>query len=252
MFKRHLRSVFSVPNFTRFNRVPEGDETVIDPAGDKSGKGTGGGSTDIDEDDKDDTKGGKKDYVSRADHDRALADLNKFKKAAEKAAQDKKDSETARLKESNDWKTLAERKELEAQEARDEATKLRGSYVTDKKYNAVRQQCEALGLRPEAVVDLESLDLEDVGIETTSTGKINVLGADKFSKALKSRRPHWFTDKATPKVNTNGQRILDSGDATTAKDLLKLQAEGIKSGDMSKYQEAHKKFQQQRLAGSRR
>lgn len=254
MFKRHLRSVFVVPSFAKLNRVPENDEGQGGDEGDgKGGKGGNGGGAADDGDDGDDKgKGGRENYVSRADHERALADLNRFKKAAEKAAQEKKEAETARLKKENDYKTLAEQKEQEAKEAREEADRLKSSYVNDRKFNAVRQQCDALGLRPEAISDLESLDLEDIQIETTSTGKINVLGADRFAKALKAKKPHWFADKAAPKVNTNGQRILDSGDTLTAKDLLKLQAEGQKSGDMSKYHEAHKKFQQQRMAGSRR
>lgn len=256
MFKRHLRSVFVVPSFAKLNRVPENDEGQGGDEGDsKGGKGgTGGGGVADDDGGEGGEKGGKGkgEYVSRADHERALADLNRFKKAAEKAAQEKKDAETARLKKENDYKTLAEQKEQEAKEAREEADRLKSSYVNDRKFNAVRQQCETLGLRPEAISDLESLDLEDIQIETTSTGKINVLGADRFAKALKAKKPHWFADKAAPKVNTNGQRILDSGDTLTAKDLLKLQAEGQKSGDMSKYYEAHKKFQQQRMAGSRR
>ncbi len=194
----------------------------------------------------------KEERISRADHDRALADMHKHKREAAQLRQEKKDAETARLKESNDWKTLAEQKEADAKLARDEADSLRSTYVNDRKYNAVHAKCVALGIRPEALSDLESLDLADIAIETTSTGKINVLGAERFAAALKSKKPHWFDGKAAPRVNTNGQRVIDSDSALTATDLLKAEAEGRKSGDLSKYYDMHKKFQQQRAASSRR
>jgi hypothetical protein len=254
MFKRHLNSVFSVPSFARLNRVPENDEGSGDLGDSKGGTGGGGAGDEANDEGEKSGKDGKgaKDYVSRADHERALADLNKYKKAAADAARKEKEAETTRLKEQNKWKELAETNEREAKEAREEANKIKGSYVNERKFNAVRSKCEALGLRAEALTDLEMLDLEDIQIETTSTGKINVLGADKFATQLKTRKPHWFAEKKAPSVNTNGARILDSGDAITAKDLLSAEKEGRKSGDLSKYYELHKKFQQQRMAGSRR
>ncbi len=238
MFKRFHTSFFRVPSFAILNRVPEneGGENIEDKGDEGKEKGGGGEGKE------------KPETVSRADHDRALADLHKYKKAAAEATKKEKDAETARLKESNDWKTLAETREAEAKEATEKAERIQSSYIGDRKFNAIKAKCDALGLRPEAVSDLESLDLADIAIETTSTGKINVLGADKFASALKAKKPHWFDAKAAPRVNTNGTRVLDSSDAITAKDLLAAEAEGKKSGDMTKYYDAHKKYQQQRAA----
>ncbi len=238
MLKRNL-----IEKFVRLNRVPEGDEGG-DAGGDKGAGAGGAGDSGGDKGDKDLTK----DFVSRADHERALADLNKFKKAASELAKREKDLETSRMKEQNQHKELAERYEAEAKEANEKAERIQNSYLSERKFNALRAKCSELGLRPEALSDLEMLDLGDIEIETTSTGKINVLGADKFATQLKTRKPHWFSDKAAPKVNTNGTRVLDSGDAITPKDLLKAEAKGRKAGDMSEYYEMHKKFQQQRLA----
>ncbi len=197
-------------------------------------------------------KAPKEGHVSRADHERALADLNKFKKLAADSAREKKDAETARLKESNDWKTLAEQRENEAKEANERAERMSTSYVNDRKFTAIKSKCEALGIRAEALSDLEDLDLADIAVETTSTGKVNILGADKFATQLKARKPHWFSDKKAPRVNTNGTVILDSSDTITPKDLLAAEAKGIKSGDKTEYTEMFKKYQQQRAAGSRR
>lgn len=260
MFKRHLRSVFSVPSFAKFNRVPEGDEGTGDEGGEgnKGGTGGGGGSGGTDGDKGGDKGGGKdggeshEDRVARADHDRALADMKKHKARADKLEQERKTEKETKLKEQNQWQQVAEQKEREALEAKERADRIENSYLGDKKFNAVRSKCEALGIRPEAVSDLEALDLEDIQIETTSTGKINVLGADKFANALKARKPHWFSDKAAPKVNTNGQRVIEGSGELSAADLLKAEAEGKKNGNMQPYYELHKKYQQQRVASSRR
>ncbi len=103
--------------------------------------------------------------------------------------EEKATHETNKLKENNQWKELAEAKEKEANDAKAETARIKDSFVGNQKYNAARDKCKALGLRPEAEADLESLDLEAITIETTSTGKINVLGADKFAERLKTVKP---------------------------------------------------------------
>lgn len=252
MFKRHLRSIFVVPSFAKFNRVPEDDES------EGEGKVTKGGSGGKADDEEEEEKPVKKKAAKTEEDDSDLsaselaklrAENAKLKKASDKAAQEKKDADTKRLKDENNWKAVAEAKEAEALESKSESEKIKTSYINDRKFSALESAAKALGLRPEAVGDLEALDLEDLLTETTSTGKINVLGVEKFAKALKTKKPHWFSDKPAPKVNTNGTRILDSSDdAISAKDLLKAEAEGKKSGDLSNYYALHKKYQQQRAA----
>lgn len=236
-------SFFNSSRFMACYRAPEGDGGAGGGGeGNDGGEGGGGGAGDkVD-------KGDKADHVSRADHERALADLQKFKREAAKLKEEKENEKTNKLKEQNQWKEIAEQREREAKEAREESERIRNSYVGERKFNAVRGKCEALGLRPEAISDLEMLDLEEIQIETTNTGKINVLGADRFAQRLKTLKPHWFADKTPPNVNTKGARINDNGGVLTAADLIAAEREGRKSGDMSKYHELHAKFQQQRKA----
>lgn len=188
-------------------------------------------------------------HVSREDHERALADMHKYKTEAKKLADEKALGETNKMKEQNQWKELAEKREQEAKDALIKSERLEKSYLGEKKYSAVHAKCLALGLRPEAISDLEMLDLEDVNIETTSTGKINVLGADKFAERLKTRKPHWF-DKPKPVVNGGGNRVHDSssGEKVTVQQVIDAEKEGRKSGDLTKYHALHKQFQQQRFA----
>lgn len=216
-----------------------GDKNTNDggaDGGDKSGAGGG-------------DKGGSQDQVARADHERALADMHKFKKEAEKLRKEKDDEKAAKLKEEKRFEELAAAKEQEAKEAREEADRIKNSFLNEKKFSAVRLAAEKLGLRPEAVSDLEELDLDKVQVETTNTGKISVLGADKFAERLKTLKPHWFADKSKPNVNTNGTRVIEGGDGTvTIDDVIAAEKEGKKANDMTKYRELFKKYQQQRVA----
>lgn len=183
--------------------------------------------------------------VSLADHKRAIDDLHKFKKEAEKYKQTLEADKVARMKEQNQWKELAEQRELQAKEATEKAERLQSSYLGEKKFGALSAAASKLGLRQEAMSDLEMLDLSEIQIETTSTGKINVLGAEKYAERLKTLKPHWFQEKVAPSVNATGQRIQEQPGTVTPAMVLAAQKEGQKSGDMSKYNQLFKQLQMQ-------
>ncbi len=193
----------------------------------------------------------KSDTVSKAEFDKVLDELHKHKKSNKELTEEKKKNEEARLKEANDWKTLAEAREKERDESKAETSRIMNSFTEDKKFNAVQAAATALGLKPEAMSDLENLDLSKVQIETTSTGKINVLGSKEFAENLKTLKPHWFGEKSAPRVNSDGTRVRDNGGAITPQAILKAEQEGRKSGDMSGYTALVKKYQTQRIAGRR-
>lgn len=232
------------------------DEKTKKAAGGAGGNADdAGGAGDEGEADENDAGGAGddgNDTVSRADHKKALADLHKYKAEARKLKKEQDDAKAARMKDEGRLKELAELKENEAKEAREEADRLKESFVSEKKFNVVQAECQKLGIRPEALSDLEGLDLGDVQIETTSTGKINVLGASKFAARLKSLKPHWFQDVKTTKVNTGGNRVLDSEDGNiTPAMIYEAEKAGRKSGDMSEYNKLHSKFRQQQAGGRR-
>lgn len=191
------------------------------------------------------------DVVPKSELERALADLHKFKSKAEKLETERKTHEEARMREQNQWKELAEKYETEAKEAREESTRVKGSYIEEKKYSAVREKCLAAGIRPEAISDLEMLDLSSVQVETTSTGKTNILGADKFAERLKTLKPHWFTSKTAPNFDSTPTGVID-GEAVTPAAVYKAEMEGRKSGDMTKYNQMALKLRQQRAQSIRR
>ncbi len=243
-------------NFLRgfkFSIMPEGEGGGGSGggAGGEGGEGGEGGGAEGDKTGKG-GKGGENDTVSRADHQRALDDMKKFKARAKELEDKEKAQETARLKEANDWKTLAEKRENEAKEASERAERIQESYIGDRKYSSILSEANKLNLRPEAVADLEGLDLSSVQVETTNTGKINVLGAKEFAERLKTLKPHWFADKGTTRVNSGSTGVRDSGEPITAKQLLEAEMKGRKSGDLSEYHSLHKKFQTQRATSIRR
>lgn len=248
MFKRFLN-----PFFRPYLMSIVGDEGA-------GGGGGGGGEGKGDEggegkgDEGGEGKGGKKvpaETVTREAHDKALADMHKYKKEAKELREREEKAKTDKLKADNQWKELAEANEKKAKEADERSEKLQNSYLSDRKFNAARAACEKLGLRPEAVEDLDALDLGEITVESTSTGKINLLGAEKFAERLKTTKPHWFSDKEGPNVNTGSTRVRDSNGPVTAQQILKAEAEGRKSGDMSGYKALIGKFNQQRVQARR-
>lgn len=68
------------------------------------------------------------------------------------------------------------------------------------------------GLRPEAIDDLEALELDLVDVESTSKGRLNVLGVDEQIKKLQKAKPHWFGGKTAPKLNAGNPRVNGGGD----------------------------------------
>jgi len=211
--------------------APAGATTTTTQTKEESGKGAATTTTDV---------------VSRADLQRALDDLHRFKKEAETLRAEQTAQRDAKMKAENQWKEYAETKEREAKEATEKAKKLQDSFLNNQKYNALMAKTQALGILPAALSDLESLDLEDIRIETTSTGKINVLGVDVFAERIKSTKPHWFGTPAAPNVNASGQRVQDNPSTVTAKMVMDAERDGKKTGDMSTYHKLLKQFQTQK------
>lgn len=182
--------------------------------------------------------------VSKEDMDRALTDLKKYKAQAKELADQIKAKEVAALKEKQDWQKIAEIKEQEAKSALEEKESLKNAITADKKLNAVLSATAAMGLRKEAIEDLTLLDMSDVQIEYTNTGKVSVIGADKFAERLKTLRPHWFGQKSN-KINSNSPDV-GLGDMVTLKQIKDAEKKARESGDYAPYQNMLKMFTKQK------
>ena len=182
--------------------------------------------------------------VSKSEFERVMKDLHKFKDAARQASEKLKTLEEAKLKEKDDWKTLAERYKGERDDLESKYTGLSTASINEKKFSAVERAALQAGIRKEALADLEMLNVDGVVAEATSTGKLNILGAEDFIKDLKQKRPHWF-GSGPVKVDSSLPGI-QSEKEVTADDLIKLSLEASKTGDYSKYTAANNRFLKQK------
>lgn len=185
--------------------------------------------------------------VTKAQLDRALADLHKYKSQAKDYEAKVKTLEESTLREKEDYKALAERYKADADSANDKYQRTVDSAIAKEKHVAVREAALKLGMRPEAMGDLDLFNLDGVVIETTSTGRMNVLGAEAFIQNLKSSRPYMFGQSTPTNVNSRVPGVVtESVKSVNESDLIKLQAQARKSGDWTPYQAALNQFRGQK------
>jgi hypothetical protein len=191
----------------------------------------------------------KDQLVPKKAYEEVTSDLMKFKskskdleeklKAYEK---EREESKFKSLKDKEEWQKLAEVREQEANNLRQELESNKRATTNYFKMAEVKAQAMKHGIRDNALDDLDLLSMDDVQVETTSTGKVNILGADKFVDRLKAVKPHWFHDKTAPRVDGSDPHVSKDSGPISAQALLKLQKEG-KQAD---YEAALLKFKQKR------
>ena len=193
------------------------------------------------------TQATTEEQVSKAELQKVLDEMHKYKKTAKEYEATIKNQEMQKLKDQQEWQKIAELREREAREAKQEADQLKNSFLSSRKYEALKNAALANGIRKEALNDLELLDFDDhVAVETTNTGKINIIGAEAAIKKFKADRPHWF-GKSTGHINSDNPEVV-SGEGITMDKVMKAQAEARKTGDWSKYKDALARYQAQKKA----
>lgn len=182
--------------------------------------------------------------VSVEAYEKAMADMHKYKKALREIENNKKTQELQTLKEKQEWQKIAELKEKEANDAIEERKKLTNAVITDKKMSSVREAAMKAGILDSALDDIELLNWSEVQVETTSTGRINVQGAEDAVKRLKTLKPHWF-GKSAGKINSKIPDVNQDSDVVSIEKLNKLRKEALNTGDYSVYEPAFRKYQAQ-------
>lgn len=182
--------------------------------------------------------------VPREAYEKVMADLHKYKKQVRTFEQTTKEKDLAALKEKQDWQKIAEIKEREAKEATEARDNLTRTIVQTQKHAAIKEQALKSGILETALDDLELLNWNDVKVETTSTGRIVVDGAEDAISRLKTLKPHWF-GKSTTNVNSRVPSIDKKTDIVKTDDLVKMRKEAMKSGDYSAYEAAFNKYKKQ-------
>ena len=182
--------------------------------------------------------------VSKEAYEKVMADMHKYKKQLKEFEAKNKEAEMKVLKEKQEWQKIAELKEQEAKEALEQKERMTKAIVTDKKLSAIREAALKHGVLESALEDMDFLDWSSVQVETTSTGRINVLGVEDAVKRVKTLKPHWF-GKPAPKINGKVPETKGTDGIVTVEKLNKLRKEAMKSGDYSAYEPAFKAFQAQ-------
>lgn len=192
----------------------------------------------------------KRKTVSWDDHKRALDDLHRFKREA-KEYQDKLNSMEAKsLAEKEDFKTLAERYQKEAEQLRTERDDRDKAYVYEKKYSQVLSKAQSAGLRNPS--DLELIGLDDIKHEITSEGRVLVSGVDEFVDHLKKTRPHWFQDGEIPTFNGGGaSKKKTESEELTVGQFVELERKYKREGKTSELKDLYRRFEKQRGLSAR-
>jgi hypothetical protein len=181
-------------------------------------------------------------YIDPKAYEEIKADMLKYKAKVSEFETRVKQEEEKRLRETNDWKTLYERKESEAKEASEKLSKFENTLTNTAKFGAVREAALKAGIRPEAVSDLELVDFKDIVVDKAPTGRIEVRGAERAVEMLKTLKPHWFGKPLN--INSSLPSTTTDGGIANEDKLLKMSLEAQKSGDYTAYAQELKKFQQ--------
>lgn len=187
--------------------------------------------------------GGETKTVSWENHQRALSDLHKFKSEAERLKTELGNQESERLKAANDYKGLYETEKAKREASDKKLSDFTNWTIQTQRFNEVKVLAQAEGLKKEALSDLELIDMEDVKVETTSTGRFIVQGAKDRVEKLKTERPHWFQTAQPPTINGGGGAPPATGGKVTVSDVVEAER-NYKRGKISRkaYDEVYGKY----------
>lgn len=203
--------------------------------GDKGGSGGAGDQTKV---------------IKPEDHERALADLHKFKSDAKKAADAlaAKEAELAEirknnLKAANDLKPYVEQLEGENKTLKDQIGTLKKGFGETFKSMELKAAAKKLGITDQGLQDLDLLRFDDVTTEFTTEGRVIVSGAEQAAETLKKTRPHWFQTGSAANINTGGKGGNSTPDALTTEYM-----NGLEKSDPKRYRELFPKYAKQLVA----
>ena len=191
--------------------------------------------------------GDNEEHVSLAQFKQVKDDMHRYKDDLRKKDSELQAVREKEMREKEQWKELAQLKEKEANEyklkldTRDKATMERA------KISSVREAAIKLGLVETAFDDLEYQEFKGVIVETTSTGRVNVIGAKAAAEQLKASKPHWFSENRVPNVNSNAPGVKPTNPGRISyEEISKLEEQAKKTGDQTEYLKAVKAYKTQR------
>lgn len=230
--------------------APEGDEGSGGGGGGASNtNGGAGGGQSGDSGNKGGEGGGAggSASISKEDHERALADLHKFKADAKKQAdqvqtlQDQINQlQKSGLRAKEDYKTLSEQQATEIEGLKKSNETLKNGISKTFRNMQVKSEAKSMGIREDAMKDLDLLDFSaTVPVVFESDGTIKVEGAKEAAETLKKTRSHWFTTGKVDNINTGGKGGGEPGELTHA------YMNELERKDPAKYKQLYPKYVKQ-------
>ena len=125
------------------------------------------------------------------------------------------------LVEKQNYKQLYENEKTKTEQLAEENRKVQSTFFGSLKNQELQKEAMRLGIREEALADLNLLDTSAVITETTSSGSVNILGATEFMEQIKQTRPYWFKQQGAPVINNGNPEFVKK--EFSASDLLELQ-----------------------------
>ncbi len=196
------------------------------------------------------------DRVAKADHERALNDMHKFKESARVAAADAAAAK-ARVEELNqklslqnkDYEGLFTQEKEKRVAVEKEKDELKKSVVYAERYRAAYPKLKAAGLRDDAENLIEVMDFNTIEIEATSNGRFICNGVEAFIEAQKVKFPYAFQNPNAPIVNgASGGGAPGTPQQWTAESLYQLEQQCKVKRDMAPYYAAVGEYKKQRRA----
>lgn len=184
-------------------------------------------------------------HVPLENHRRALDDMHKFKSRAVELEAKVTALEEEKLKETENYKALAERYKADADASKQKLDKWSQGFSKYQKLTAVQAAAQEAGLI--SADDLESVDLASIEVEETSSGRYILHGVKDLVEDVKKKKPHWFKKDKAPAVNSGGGGAKPTGDGrVTQQDVLDAERK-VKRGliDKAQYHAIFKKYASQ-------
>ena len=185
--------------------------------------------------------------VPRSTYTRVSNDMHKYKKTTRELQNELAELKEAQLREKQEYKQLWEQSKADVDKWKSKATSNEDLFWNTQKFNDVSRVALETGLRPEAIKDLELLDLKEVVIEKTDTGRFEVHGVKEFVESVKKDRPYWFQTEQAPKVNSGGGGARPDTDGVLTPQQMALIDRKFKTGQISQteYYEMYERYDNQ-------
>lgn len=163
--------------------------------------------------------------------EKALADIQKIKTRNSELENRIKSNDMKQMQDNDEWQKIAKLKEEEANDWQQKYNGLSQAFVDNKKLEAITSEARNQGIRKEAIPDLDQdAILSSLAVETTSSGRVNILGADRVVMGLKASKPHWFGSRTT-NLNIDNPKVIEGDSSTvTVEDVQKAERLYKKTG----------------------